>query len=132
LHIVFDGNYIPRDVILTAWKEITGGSWNVDIRRVDDVGWSKEKVCNYITKYVTKSFHDTAGYTLEELKGLRMFVQYGFGASHEIKEPFTVDFGEGLVAHELGWQRTSSDDFFSFAKTWLDGSVDGGPRSYHT
>ena len=36
LHIIFDGKFIKKDRLVAAWKDITGGSYIVDIKQVRD------------------------------------------------------------------------------------------------
>lgn len=61
-HILYDGDYIPRDEAIKIFKQVTqGASWYIDIRlmgRSDRVR-SKNKAMNYVTKYLSKmSFID--------------------------------------------------------------------------
>jgi hypothetical protein len=49
LHVVCTGEYIPRDGVVKDWKEITGGSWLVDIRKIE----SGEKASGYLSRYLT-------------------------------------------------------------------------------
>ena len=44
LHIIFDGKYIPKQRVVNAWTEITGGSYIVDLANVR----SPEKALRYL------------------------------------------------------------------------------------
>lgn len=50
LHIICEGTYLPQPRLKALWHSITGDSYIVDIRRVDN----DAMLANYVTKYVTK------------------------------------------------------------------------------
>lgn len=64
LHLVIDSSYIPREVIQRLWKQITNGSWAVDIREVNDAG-----IAHYVSKYVTKPQKWERYFSMDQLKG---------------------------------------------------------------
>lgn len=64
MHLIIDSAYIPRELIQRLWSQITGGSWAVDVRQVDDAG-----IAHYVSKYVTKPSKWEKYFPLDELKG---------------------------------------------------------------
>ena len=50
LHIIAQARYIPQSDLAQNWHRITGDSYIVDIRRIDD----HDKVRRYVTKYASK------------------------------------------------------------------------------
>ena len=50
LHCLIDGGYIDHSTIRRHWRQVTHGSYIVDIRRVRDV----RKAVNEVSRYVTK------------------------------------------------------------------------------
>jgi hypothetical protein len=55
LHIVADGTYLDQAELRKLWHSITLQSWIVDIRAADD----EAQVVYYVSKYVTKPFHQS-------------------------------------------------------------------------
>ena len=54
LHIMVEGSYLPREDLSAAWHEITGDSYIVDIRKVDDAEDDARELARYVTKYICK------------------------------------------------------------------------------
>lgn len=50
-HLLIDANYIPRSLLIKAWKAITGGAWHVDIRQI-----RPEDGVHEVAKYVAKGW----------------------------------------------------------------------------
>jgi len=80
LHLLFEGGYIPHELIKRAWLEITGDSSIVWITRIRDSGHA----AGYISKYAAKPIpsqlvHDSARLreAMEALHGVRMFNVFG-------------------------------------------------------
>lgn len=51
LHVLLDSRYIPRPLLIDAWKHITGGAWHIDIRKIDSEAGVLE-----VAKYVAKGY----------------------------------------------------------------------------
>lgn len=49
VHCLIDGEYIPKGKLKASWLEITGDSYIIDIRKVDDV----DKASEYVARYAT-------------------------------------------------------------------------------
>lgn len=50
LHVVAQGGYIPQNLLSDTWKDITGDSYIVDVRYINDVA----KAAGYVAKYAAK------------------------------------------------------------------------------
>lgn len=50
-HLLIDSDYIPRPLLIKAWKRITGGAWHVDIRQI-----RPEDGVHEVAKYVAKGW----------------------------------------------------------------------------
>lgn len=80
LHVLFEGAYIWKETIREAWRELTGGSFCIDIRILD----GPKAAAHYVTSYLGKTV-DAAiwqnGPAFEEvicvLHGRRMFGTFG-------------------------------------------------------
>jgi len=69
IHIVIDTErFIPKDLISTTWKTLTGDSYIVDIRELKG---DLRAIAAYITKYLTKASAWT-GINLDLLKGFHL------------------------------------------------------------
>lgn len=51
LHVISEGNFLPQAQLSDAWHDITGDSFQVDVRAISNF----ENVTHELTKYVTKS-----------------------------------------------------------------------------
>lgn len=54
LHVVLESKYIPYSELREAWRTASGGSYILDIRRID----SPEYAANYLAKYLAKPLTD--------------------------------------------------------------------------
>lgn len=54
-HILIEGYYLPHQKLKRIWYEITGDSYIVDIRPVND----RRTAAKYVTKYAAKPFNNT-------------------------------------------------------------------------
>lgn len=78
MHILFDGPYMPRQMLFTAWREITDvEAPQVDIRAANDHG-----AAQYVCKYAAKSaqFYDDPQDIIRwylATKGQRLFATFG-------------------------------------------------------
>lgn len=55
LHILCHGKYLPKEALRSAWHKVTGDSYIIDVRLVDDA----RKAAYYVTKYATKALHSS-------------------------------------------------------------------------
>jgi len=80
LHVIFEGSYLPLDLVRKQWLSVTGDSWIVDVRELP-----KPEVCvSYVTKYATKAIDSgiwqdpqTFAHVIQELKGTRTLFTFG-------------------------------------------------------
>jgi len=74
-HIVYDGSFIPQDVLSDKWKKHSKGSFVVDIRKV----YNKHHAVFYICKYIAKSVdYDIPIKKYVRIRKMRFFNSYGF------------------------------------------------------
>lgn len=82
LHVVYDGDYYPQDMLAAAWEQATGDSRVVWVTAVHD----GQRAANYIAKYVTKGVEadleeaDVIIELAEAMAGRRML--HTFGTCH--------------------------------------------------
>ena len=55
LHAIVHGRFIPKRDLSREWRKLTGDSYIVDVRFVED----EARTGQYVTKYVSKPFNDT-------------------------------------------------------------------------
>ncbi len=55
LHAIVHGRFIPKRDLSHEWRKITGDSYIVDVRLVED----EARIGRYVVKYVSKAFNDT-------------------------------------------------------------------------
>jgi len=55
LHAIVHGRFIPKRDLSREWRKLTGDSFIVDVRLVEN----EERIGRYVTKYVSKPFNDT-------------------------------------------------------------------------
>ena len=51
LHVLFEGRFLPHDLVKNAWLDITGDSYIVDVRRLN----GPDGAASYVAKYATKA-----------------------------------------------------------------------------
>ena len=80
LHVISEGKFLGKEDLSQAWKEATGDSFIVDIRKLDDA----KAAAYYVAKYVTKGTNaqvwendDTAAEWITAMKGVRSAATYG-------------------------------------------------------
>lgn len=93
LHVIFEGTYIDQALLSDTWKEITGDSYIVDIRKLRGVG----EVCGYAAKYASKAIDKSIWREPElfrtviaELKGRRLLSTFGTWTKLHLSQP-TLD-----------------------------------------
>jgi REP element-mobilizing transposase RayT len=97
MHLAIDSYYIPRDEIISLWKQITDGSWSVDIRRIKD----PYEMGNYLAKYVSKPSVWMKYYDLEELKSFHIVQSWGLPPSSRVHPPKPWDGSEAIILEEF-------------------------------
>jgi len=97
IHIVADiDQYIPQMELSETWKSVTGDSYIVDIRKVDE-GGGKRRAANYLSKYLGKSIGwEDANLSL--LKGFHLQNNHGLCLDNK-KKPFICECGYGCLIH---------------------------------
>jgi len=80
LHVLFQGDYIPHEIIKHAWHQVTGDSYIVDIRRIGD----SARAAAYVAKYAGKSLDSRVWHDYHRLReamtalaGRRTFQTFG-------------------------------------------------------
>lgn len=53
LHVICEGFHVAQKLLANAWHEVTGDSYIVDIRAIDDLA----RRARYVAKYATKPLH---------------------------------------------------------------------------
>jgi len=72
LHLLADAPYIPHHQLAAAWRDATGDSYIVDIRRVNRRSRDRHRdyLCNYLTKPPTTAILDDSDLLLEWIDAL--------------------------------------------------------------
>ncbi len=87
LHVIFDGKFIKKDRLVAAWRDITGGSYIVDVKRVKDA----QKAIRYLLADFSGKPRirpqDCATYDAI-FKGSRLVQPFGAYRSVKLKVPF--------------------------------------------
>lgn len=80
LHVLFEGSYLPQELVKRLWLEITGDSFIVDVRALRD----SEAAASYVAKYASKSLDahvwrspDRLAEAIVALNGRRAFQTFG-------------------------------------------------------
>ncbi len=55
LHAIVHGRFIPKRDLSWEWRKLTGDSYIVDVRLIED----EARIGRYVVKYVSKAFNDT-------------------------------------------------------------------------
>jgi len=105
LHVIGEGDFVPQSEITTTWKQITGDSFIVDVRRLRD---AKEAV-RYISKYAAKGIDLTGQCDVSQLAeaikalGSKRLVQcYGtWSRLRTTDNPTTESWSRWITLEEL-------------------------------
>jgi len=74
-HIIYDGSFIPQNVLSDKWKKHSKGSFIVDIRKV----YNRNHALFYISKYIAKAVdYDISIPQYVRIRKMRFFNSYGF------------------------------------------------------
>lgn len=87
LHIIWQGAWIAQPKIRSAWKDITGDSWIVDLRLLHDPKSAVSYVAKYVGKPVPASVWNNPDAVLEYLqaiKGRRVFGAFGSWRQYDL------------------------------------------------
>lgn len=87
LHVIYAGDFIPRELIKEAWRRITGDSFIIDIRKVNDVGRAVKYLLGDLLQRPRIRPGDRTKYN-EALKGARLIQGFGSWAKLKIRTPF--------------------------------------------
>lgn len=125
LHVLARGKYVPQKLIASAWLQITGDSYIVDIRMAK----SPEHLYTYLTRYVTKGWSTGIYRKLHRLReailalaGRKLLASFGDFSRLRLLEPPTpetwVDLGTlqeivTLAARRVSWAMTALAAIFS-------------------
>ncbi len=80
LHVIFEGQYVPQSWLKQEWLAITGDSFIVDIRQLQDSNQAAGYVAKYASKAISGSVLDDRQRFIEaidSLTGARMFATFG-------------------------------------------------------
>lgn len=79
-HALVVGRWIDQEALIAAWKRITNGSWNIDIRATS----SNEEAVEYCGKYMGKGFDHSVFHSPDDLlccllhlRGRRLLSYFG-------------------------------------------------------
>lgn len=86
LHLVIDSAYIHWQTIRGLWFQITGDSYEIDIRPVEGIVDEDDRdddsgVELYLSKYLNKSDNWSKFFPLDDLKGAHLVGSYNLGSS---------------------------------------------------
>lgn len=123
IHSLIDSYYINQAEISKVWRDITGDSWIVDIRKADHR--SIFEVCKYMTKFMLKDSEIVDGYPIGELfkatRNTKLVRCFGFLRGLEIDNN-EVDENNGFSCGNCG-----SGDLIHYGTSW---SLDSDELDY--
>lgn len=94
LHVLFQGTFIPQQILRRNWLDITKDSFIVDIRALRDSKQAAEYVCKYASKGCDGSvWHDEEALTeaMDALSARRTFSVFGSWKNLDLSKPPTSD-----------------------------------------
>lgn len=114
LHVLFDGLFISQNALSEAWAEITGGSFVVDIRKVDNPRTA--------VRYLLSDFLQAPRIRVEDaaefngiFRGSRLVQPFGKYKATKLRRPYKCpDCGEvcwGLIEAIMGLKPTFRRSF---------------------
>lgn len=90
LHILFEGHYVPQQLLKDTWHRITGDSYIVDVRLVGDSGKAAGYVAKYAGKPLPAGIVDDKERFVEAIKalhGARTFHVFGDWTNLHLSKP---------------------------------------------
>lgn len=87
LHIIYDGKYVPKEKLVAAWKDITGGDYIIDVAKVRD----PKKALRYLLADFSgkpRIGPDSAELYDRVFKGSRLVQPFGIYRAYKIRTPF--------------------------------------------
>lgn len=103
LHIIAEGKFIPKQDLSNAWTRASHGSFIVDVKLVH----SRDNLCSYITKYVTKAVstsvyrdHERFVEAMTAMEGKRTCTTFGTWRGHAL----VVKPPEGAWEYLCDWE----------------------------
>jgi hypothetical protein len=106
LHVISEGSWCDRESLRDAWSQITGDSFQADIRRIPDA----DALAGYVVKYITKSTSETvwdniatAKEYLLAIKGTRTCATLGTWRGLKLTKPTHVveDWQHVATLHDV-------------------------------
>lgn len=115
IHLVYDGDYIPQELISALWLKITGDSFIVDIRKVRTNGPDR-RLSRYLSKYLS-SLSNIPSHLVQNLTGFHLFQSHGLKQSP--KKPLIVNY-RGSRFGTYGWSKVDRDDYPEYVHKYHD------------
>jgi len=113
LHVIYEGTYIPKDQIADAWHRITGDSYIVDIRTINDHLHAGRYVAKYISKPLSSTYlnrPDRLDEAIDALTGRRMCTTFGTWRGWPLfKKPDPVDWEPVAPLSEIRQKAAQGD-----------------------
>jgi len=94
LHVLFQGDFLPQQILRRNWLDITKDSFIVDIRALRDSKQAAEYVCKYASKGCDSSVwrdEDALTEAMDALSARRTFSAFGTWKNLELSKPPTSD-----------------------------------------
>jgi len=118
IHMIADTPYIPQDKLSEAWHDITGNSYVVHIREINNAEKASKEIAKYVVK-PGKFLQDSklVDEFLNAVKGARLVTT--FGKYHNIQFEDEDDCGlPDCLCKKNKWRRL--DNFFSIDSIYKD------------
>lgn len=101
LHILFDGNYLPRRIASSEWLSCTGDSFIVDLAGIQGTGHAASYIVKYAGKAIPKSVWNDPEHFHEAIlafAGRRLFSYFGSFKGLELSKNPADDIGWVVIA----------------------------------
>lgn len=100
LHVLAIASYIKKQVLSDGWKQASGGSFIVDVRKLSDANGG----CRYVAKYATKGWASEVEHVPDDLaecvlalRGRRMLGTFGCWRGRRLERQRSTDDGWNRV-----------------------------------
>ena len=134
LHLLARAAYMPIQAVRAAWATCTGGSWQVDIRRVNTA--AREKMEAYLSDYLTKPpqenvVDDDAALTewIDALHGRKVLLRFGRPTLAD-QAPPQPDPADWLLVGTLQSIIRGAHAGYANARHWLTAISGPGAREH--